>query len=89
MSDTPIRIDPDKGISIGAGPDAGLEHEPPARRKRRGLRIALAITASFVVLIGAVAAGGYAYLNHMAGSIQRMPVKFAKLRRRPQGTAAR
>ena len=79
MSDTPIRIDPDKGISIGTGPDAGPEQEPPARRKRRGLRIALVITASFVVLIGAVAAGGYAYLNHMANSIQRVPVKFAKL----------
>ena len=37
------------------------------------------ITSSFVVLIGAVAAGGYAYVNHLAGSIQRMPVKFTKL----------
>ena len=79
MSDTPIRIDPDKGISIGTGPDAGLENEPPARRRRRGLRIALVIMASFVVLIGGVVAGGYAYVNHLAGSIQRMPVKFAKL----------
>jgi LCP family protein required for cell wall assembly len=35
--------------------------------------------ASFVVLVGAVAAGGYAYVNHLAGSIQRIPVKFVKL----------
>ena len=79
MSDTPSRNDPDKGISIGAGPDAGLEQEQPARRKRRGLRIALVTAASFVVLIGAVAAGGYAYVNHLASSIQRIPVTFAKL----------
>jgi LCP family protein required for cell wall assembly len=35
--------------------------------------------ASFVVLIGGVVAGGYVYVNHLAGSIQRIPVKFAKL----------
>ena len=35
--------------------------------------------ASFVVLIGAVAAGGYAYVNHLASSIQRIPVNFTKL----------
>ena len=51
----------------------------PRPRRRRGLRIALISMASFVVLIGAVAAGGYAYLNHMASSIQRIPVKFTKL----------
>ena len=54
-----------------------LAQERPARRRRRGLRIALVTLASFVVLIGAVAAGGYFYLNHLAGSIQRIPVKFA------------
>jgi LCP family protein required for cell wall assembly len=35
--------------------------------------------ASFVVLIGGVVAGGYVYVNHLAGSIQRIPVKFVKL----------
>jgi LCP family protein required for cell wall assembly len=35
--------------------------------------------ASFVVLVGAVAVGGYAYVNHLAGSVQRIPVKFVKL----------
>jgi len=79
MSDTPIRIDPDKGNSIGTGPDAGLEQEPPARRRRRGLRIALVSAASLVVFLGAVVAGGYAYVNHLAGSVPRIPVQFMKL----------
>ncbi|MGI8446331.1 MAG: LCP family protein [Streptosporangiaceae bacterium] len=35
--------------------------------------------ASLVVLIGGVVAGGYVYVNHLAGSIQRVPVKFVKL----------
>ena len=79
MSDMSSRNTPDDGIVIGAGQDAGLEQEQPPRRRRRGLRIALVTMASFVVLIGAVAVGGYAYLNHLAGSIQRIPVKFVKL----------
>jgi LCP family protein required for cell wall assembly len=79
MSDMASRSAPGNGISIGTGQDAGPEPERPARRRRRGLRIALLTTASFVVLVGAVAAGGYAYVNHMAGSIQRVHVNFAKL----------
>ena len=77
MSDIPSRNGPDDGASIGPGLDAALPQERPARRRRRGLRIALVTLASFVVLIGGVAAGGYFYLNHLAGSIQRIPVKFA------------
>lgn len=55
--------------------------QPPGRpaRPRRGLRIALVSLASLVVFLGAVAAGGYAYVNHLAGNIQRIPVDFAKL----------
>jgi LCP family protein required for cell wall assembly len=79
MSDTPGRNAPDNGISIGLGHNAGPEPEKPPRRRRRGLRVALVTMASFVVLIGGIVAGGYAYVNHLAGSIQRMPVKFAKL----------
>jgi LCP family protein required for cell wall assembly len=80
MSDMPGRNAPAaRGDSVGADPVAGTGEKPPARRKRRGLRIALVTMASFVVLIGGVAAGGYAYINHLAGSIQRMPVHFAKL----------
>ena len=93
MSDIPIRNGPDDGVSIGPGPDTALPQERPVRRRRRGLRIALVTLASFVVLIGGVAAGGYFYLNHLAGSIQRIPVKFAavepagrlRLRRRHDG----
>jgi LCP family protein required for cell wall assembly len=48
-------------------------------RPRRGWRIALVSLASFVVLLGVAAVGGYAYVNQLAGSIQRIPVKFAKL----------
>ena len=77
MFDMPSRSAPADGISIGTGQDAGPEQERPARHKRRGLRIALLTAASLVVLAGAVTAGGYAYLNHLAGSIQRIPVKFA------------
>ncbi len=81
MSETPSR-----NIPAGAeGPGDPGEVRPRPRR-RRGLRIALISMASFVVLIGAVAAGGYAYLNHMAGSIQRIPVKFTKLTAAGGGT---
>jgi LCP family protein required for cell wall assembly len=77
MSDMPSRNGPDDAASMGAGLDMGSEQERPARRRRRGLRIALVTMASFVVLVGAIAAGGYFYVNHLAGSIQRIPVKFA------------
>ena len=77
MSDIPSRDVPDDGISIGASGDAGPEQPP--RRRRRGLRIALVTVSSFVVLVGAVAVGGYAYVNHLASSIQRIPVSFTKL----------
>jgi len=79
MSDMPSRNAPDDGISIGPSQSSGPESEQPARRRRRGLRIALVTMASLVVLIGGVVAGGYVYVNHMAGSIQRIPVKFVKL----------
>ena len=80
MSDIPGWNDPaERGDSMTAGSAADPQEPRPARRKRRGLRIALVTMASFVLLIGAVAVGGYAYVNHLAGSIQRIPVKFVKL----------
>ena len=79
MSDMSGRNTPDDGIVIGAGQGAGPEQEQPPRRRRRGLRIALVTVSAFVVLVGAVAVGGYAYVNHLASSIQRVPVKFARL----------
>ncbi len=74
MSETPSRNDP-AGAEVPGEHGAGRQRP----RRRRGLRIALISMASFVVLIGAVAAGGYAYVNHLASSIQRIPVKFTKL----------
>lgn len=52
---------------------------PPALGRRRGLRIALLSLAAFVVLAGAVAGGGFLFVNHMAGSIQRIHVRFTRL----------
>ena len=80
MSDTPGRDDP-AGLDDFGGPGSLAPHEPtrPARHRRRRLRIALVSLASFVVLVGGVVAGGYAYVNHLAGSIQRIPVSFTRL----------
>ena len=77
ISDQNGLADPERfaGRNSAGGQPGGRR---PAR-PRRGLRIALVSLASFVVLLGAVAVGGYAYVNHLAGSIQRIPVKFAKL----------
>ncbi len=46
----------------------------PRRRKRHPWRIALVSAASFLGLIIVLAAGGYAYVNHVASSIPRVNV---------------
>lgn len=73
MPETPSRVAPE----IAAGQPV-TEPGKPIRRKR-GLRIVLLSFASVIVLLGAVAAGGFAYLNHVVGSIPRVPVKFTVL----------
>src|ERR1700677_5340294 len=52
----------------------GEDPPAPRRRKRRPWRIALIATASLLAFAIAVAAGGYAYVNHLAGSIPRIKV---------------
>jgi LCP family protein required for cell wall assembly len=74
MPKTPSRTKPAATVVPPAN-----EARTPVRR-RRGLRIALLSFASVIVLLGGVVAGGYAYVNHAAGSIQRIPVKFTALR---------
>jgi LCP family protein required for cell wall assembly len=80
MSDMPSRRDPaGPGDSLIPGVAGSRPPEPASRPKRRGMRIVLVSLTSFVVLIGAVVGGGYAYLNHLAGSIPRVPVHFTRL----------
>jgi LCP family protein required for cell wall assembly len=80
MSDVPSREDPaDLDNSADPGSTLSPGHHRPTMHRRRGLRITLVSLASFVLLIGAVVGGGYAFVNHMVGSVQRIPVNFAKL----------
>jgi LCP family protein required for cell wall assembly len=62
----------------------------PARRKRRGRRIALISTGSVFALIVVVAVGAYATANHFASSVHRIPGVFTQLdaARRPALPAA-
>jgi LCP family protein required for cell wall assembly len=67
----------DASASPSADASAGRdgEHPPtPHRRKRRPWRIALIATGSLLALAIAVAAGGFAYVNHLASSIPRIKV---------------
>ena len=50
--------------------------EAQPKRRRRGLRITLLSLASVIVLLGAVVAGVFVYVNHELGSIARIPVRF-------------
>jgi LCP family protein required for cell wall assembly len=66
----------DVSVSPSASPSGRGGEQPPAphRRRRRPWRIALIATASLLALAVVVAAGGYAYVNHLAGSIARIKV---------------
>jgi LCP family protein required for cell wall assembly len=52
----------------------GQHRSAPHRRKRRPWRIALIAIGALLGLVLAVAAGGYAYVNHLASSIPRIKV---------------
>lgn len=67
----------DASASPSADPSArrdGEDRPAPNRRKRRPWRIALIAIGSLLGLAIAVAAGGYAYVNHLASSIPRIKV---------------
>lgn len=62
-----------------AGPPAGqdsIRRPRPRRRRRRPWRIALISLASLLGLVLVVAAGGYAYVNHLVSSIPRVKVAY-------------
>ena len=66
-------------VNNGAGlrysaPDADGGGPKPPRRKRRAWRIVLVALGSVLGLLVVLAAGGYAYLNHVASSIPRVKV---------------
>jgi LCP family protein required for cell wall assembly len=73
MPETPGRVAPETTVEQPV-----IEPGKPIRR-HRGLRITLLSFASVIVLLGAVVAGGFAYVNHEAGRIHRIPVKFTTL----------
>jgi LCP family protein required for cell wall assembly len=73
MPDTPSRIEP----AVTAEPPITATAKPV--RRKRGLRVVLLSFASLIVLLGVVVAGGYAYVNNAASSIQRIPVRFTTL----------
>src|SRR6202012_5194300 len=52
----------------------------PSPRPRRGRRIALLSVLSVVVVLALVAGGIFAFVNHEAGSIHRIPVKVSAQR---------
>jgi len=54
----------------------GENRSAPHRRKRRPWRIALVAFGSFLGLVLVVAAGGYAYVNHLVSSIPRVKVAY-------------
>jgi polyisoprenyl-teichoic acid--peptidoglycan teichoic acid transferase len=69
MADVTSRTD----VQPSAGP--GRSHRPrPHPRRRRAWRIALISLGSLVGLVLVVAAGGYAYVNHLVSSIPRVNV---------------
>jgi LCP family protein required for cell wall assembly len=73
MSDTSIQDFYAQQAEEARGP----EQQRPSRRKRRRrrlLRTAIAASASLVVLIGVLAGGGYFWVNHEVGSVQRIHV---------------
>ncbi len=71
MSDTSAHAFYAQQASEARGPEGPA---PRKKRHRRLKRLVLASAASIVALVAAVAGGGYLYLNHEVGSVQRIHV---------------
>lgn len=63
----------------GAADSGGPVVVRPARRKRRGRRIALVSLSTVAALLGMVALGGFLAVRHLEGNIHRIPNVFARL----------
>ena len=68
--------EPFAGDDRPSGSHHGKYRPTPHRRKRRPWRIALVAFGSFLGLVLVVAAGGYAYVNHLVSSIPRVKVAY-------------
>jgi LCP family protein required for cell wall assembly len=90
MSDTTTRNDSAHSQRLPDSASPGDRRQGVRNQRRRTLRIALIALASALTLVAAVAVGGVLVLNHLASSIRRIPVSFAKLAAadRPMGAAA-
>jgi len=86
MSDTPSRNDP-VGPEYSKQPDisASAGANIPRKRKRRGVRIAVASAISVVVLAGIAVATGFAVVSNLASRIPRIQVARLEAAGRPAG----
>ena len=64
---------------VDESPPADIPPDRTRRRGRRARRVVLICAVSVVIVIGAVALGGYATVNHLAGNVKRIPNVFAGL----------
>ena len=73
MSDTSTKDFYTRQAKEARGPEQPGQSKQKQRRKKV-LRIAVAAASSLVVLAGVVVGGSYWYVNHQAGSVQRIQV---------------
>jgi LCP family protein required for cell wall assembly len=86
MSETSVRDFFARQAADARGPEPD---RPPRRRRRRRLkRIAIAVGASLVVMIGAVAGGGFLYVSSLASRVQRIHVAALTAAHQPAATGA-